>query len=149
MDPDGVRRSSAEVVLRYADHVGSDVETSLASVDGADVARGRPVRRFGMHAGMGHYPGWWWSSTMRDLVGHESLLERDRLLLADFDPDVMAVASQPFGITGRDGEVVRRHVPDYLLLRSDNTVEVVDVKSADQLASWSSARKLRNLQRSC
>lgn len=121
-------------MLRYTDHVGSDVETSLALVEGADVARGCPVRRFGMHAGMGHYPGWWWSSTMQDLVGHESLLERDRLMLADFDRDVTAVASQPFGITGRDGAIVRRHVPDYLLLRSDGTVQVVDVKSADQLA---------------
>ncbi|GAB4075369.1 hypothetical protein GCM10028781_01320 [Nostocoides australiense] len=54
-------------------------------------------------------------------------------MLADFDPDVTAVASQPFGVTGRDGGVVRRHVPDYLLLRKGGVVEVVDVKSAEHL----------------
>lgn len=32
-------------------------------------------------ARMRHYPGWWWSATMGDHVGHESLLERDRLML--------------------------------------------------------------------
>jgi hypothetical protein len=34
----------------------------------------------------------------------------------------------PFGLSGRDGDVLRRHVPDYLLLRRDGSVEVVDVK---------------------
>lgn len=63
-------------------------------------------------------------------VGYESLLERDRLMLADFDPVVVAIASQPFGITGRDEDVLRRHVPDYLLLARDGSVEVVDVKPA-------------------
>ena len=73
------------------------------------VVRGRPVRGFSWYAGMRHYPGWWWSSTRGDLVGYESLLERDRLMLADFDRDVVAIASQPFGITGQVGGSVRRH----------------------------------------
>ena len=67
---------------------------------------------------------------MGDLVGYESLLERDRLMLADFDRDVVAVASQPFGVSGRDADVLRRHVPDYLLLRRDGSADVVDVKPA-------------------
>ncbi len=65
-------------------------------------------------------------------VGYESLLERDRLMLADFDRSVAAVASQPFGLTGRDGNVIRRHVPDYLLV-GPNQVTVVDVKPGEQL----------------
>src|SRR5205807_5280333 len=33
-----------------------------------------------------HRPGHWWTATTGDLVGYESWLERDRLLLLDFDP---------------------------------------------------------------
>jgi len=79
---------------------------------------------------MGHYPGWWWSATTDDLVGYESLLERDRVMLADFDQDVVAIASQPFGITGDAGDSSRRHVPDYMLRLADGGVVVVDVKPA-------------------
>lgn len=89
------------------------------------------MRGFSWYAGMRHYPGWWWCSTSGDLVGYESLLERDRLMLADFDRDVVAIASQPFGITGRIGDAIRRHVPDYLLHLVDGTVVVVDVKPAE------------------
>ena len=94
-----------EVELRYISREGGDVVTTIEAASAQDVARGWPVRRFGSYAGMGHYPGWWWSATMGDLVGYESLLERDRLMLADFDREVVAVASQPFGVSGRDGEV--------------------------------------------
>ncbi|HNV41719.1 MAG TPA: TnsA-like heteromeric transposase endonuclease subunit [Ornithinibacter sp.] len=116
------------VEFRYTSRTGEDVVTTIEAAPGADVAHGQPVRRFGSYARMGHYPGWWWSATMGDLVGYESLLERDRLMLADFERDVVAVASQPFGLSGRDGDVLRRHVPDYLLLRRDGSVEVIDVK---------------------
>lgn len=118
------------VEVRYTSRDGGDVVTTLDAARVDLVVHGLPVRRFGSYAGMGHYPGWWWAATMGDLVGYESLLERDRLMLADFDPDVVAVASQPFGLAGLDGDVVRRHVPDYLLLRRDGSVEVVDVKPA-------------------
>ncbi|GAB3707332.1 hypothetical protein GCM10028815_20100 [Mariniluteicoccus flavus] len=50
------------------------------------------------------------------MVGYESLLERDRLMVADQDPNVCGIASQPFWLQGTldDGTPVR-HVPDYLL----------------------------------
>ncbi len=121
-----------EVEFRYTSCEGEDVVTTLDGAPIEDVARGLPVRRFGSHAGMGHYPGWWWSATMSAHVGYESLLERDRLMLADFDRGVTAVASQPFGLTCRDGDVIRRHVPDYLLV-GPSGVAVVDVKPAGQL----------------
>jgi len=106
--------------------------TTLARASAEEVVQGQPVRNFGSHAGMGHYPGWWWSATMQAHVGYESLLERDRLMLADFDAAVAAIASQPFGISGRDGDSVRRHVPDYLLVGPGH-VTVVDVKPFEHL----------------
>jgi len=126
------RSPRGEVEFRYTPREGEDVVTALARARAQDVVQGEPVRSFGSHAGMGHYPGWWWSATAQDHVGYESLLERDRLMLADFDPAVTAIASQPFGISGRDGDCVRRHVPDYLLVGPGN-VTVVDVKPFEQL----------------
>jgi hypothetical protein len=48
------------------------------------------------HKGQRHYNGRWWTATTGTLVGYESWLERDRLVLLDFDPDVVGIASQPF-----------------------------------------------------
>jgi hypothetical protein len=44
---------------------------------------------------------------------HESRLELARLMLADFDRAVTAIAAQPFWLRFRDGGRVRRHVPDF------------------------------------
>lgn len=129
------RSPRGEVELRYTSCEGKGVVTTLDRAPAQEVVRGLPVRRFGWHAGMGHYPGWLWSATMLAHVGYESLLERDRLMLADFDRGVAAVASQPFGLTGRDGDVVRRRVPDYLLVGPGGAATVVDVKPAGQLAT--------------
>jgi hypothetical protein len=60
---------------------------------------------------------------------HESLLERDRLLLADFGPTVRWVACQPFWLRGPDGSAFRQHVPDVLLEHRDGGYSVVDVKA--------------------
>ncbi len=128
------RSPQGGVEFRYTSPEGEDVVTTLAAAQPDLVVAGMPVRRFGWHAGMRHYPGWWWSSTRGDLIGYESLLERDRLMLADFDPDVVAIASQPFGITGWTGGSVRRHVPDYLLRMAADRVLVVDVKPAELLS---------------
>ncbi|MEP7330565.1 MAG: hypothetical protein ABI692_00610 [Terracoccus sp.] len=38
--------------------------------------------------------------TTGSFVGYESLLERDRVLLADFDPAVVGIVYQPFWISG-------------------------------------------------
>ena len=128
------RSPQGGVEFRYTSPEGEDVVTTLAAARSDLVTAGLPVRRFGSYAGMRHYPGWWWSATTGDLIGYESLLERDRLMLADFDQGVVAIASQPFGITGDNGGVTRRHVPDYLLRMVDGTVVVVDVKPARLLA---------------
>jgi hypothetical protein len=71
---------------------------------------------------------------VRDDLGHvvhESRLELARLLLADFDPDVVGIAAQPFLV--REGD--RREVPDFLLCRADGSVLIVNVKRADRLAT--------------
>lgn len=116
--------------LRYCAADGTEVVTTLADVEVAAIVGGAPVRVFSWRPKQGNYPGWLWTATTGTLVGYESLLERDRVLLADFDPAVAGIASQPFWLSGLDDGVRRRHVPDYLLTGRDGSVVVVDVKPA-------------------
>ncbi len=116
--------------LKYCSADCAEVVTNLADVEAGQVAGGSPVREFSWRPRQGNYPGWLWTATTRTLVGYESLLERDRVLLADFDPAVAGISSQPFWLSGLDDGVPRRHVPDYLLTGRDGSVVVVDVKPA-------------------
>jgi hypothetical protein len=75
-------------------------------------------------------------------VIYESRLELARLLLADFDPGVTGIAAQPFLLRARAGGRVRQHVPDFLLVHSDQTVRVVNVKPAARLADPAVAEAL-------
>src|SRR5882672_1888272 len=55
-----------------------------------------PVRSFPWAKGAAHFPGSWWSSTTSAHVGFDSWLERDHVMLMDFDPAITGIASQPF-----------------------------------------------------
>jgi hypothetical protein len=120
-------KGAATEVSDIADD-GEPVTVGLDRVDAAQVARGRPVRIPVSRAGQRNYSGLYWSSTTQEHLVQESLLERDRLLLADFCPTVEWIAAQPFWMRGRDGSTFRRHVPDLLLQHRNGTFTVVDVK---------------------
>lgn len=115
--------------MRYRSGAGDAADTTLDRVDVAEVMGGAPVREFRWVKGQRHYSGWYWSSTTGGLVVYESRLEMARIMLADFCPDVVGIAAQPMQLVGADGDRVRRHVPDLLLLQADGGVMVVDVKS--------------------
>lgn len=113
--------------LRFLDADGRWVSTDMGQAVAADVVRSRAVRSFPTYRGQRNYPGLLWCGTTRTLIGYESLLERDRLWLADFDPEVRWIVSQPFWVSGRDGSALRRHAPDFLL-QTTTGYTVVDVK---------------------
>lgn len=119
--------------LRFADASGEWVETSLGEADVAQLLPASPARHPRSREGQRNYCGWYWSSTTGTHLEYESLLERDRLWLADFDSSVQTIVSQPFWLAGRDGSVIRRHVPDLLLVGAASEVVVVDVKPAELL----------------
>lgn len=114
--------------VRYVSAEGEDVSTSLGELAGDRVVHGGPVRRIPSFAGQRHYPGLFWSATTGGHIGYESLLELDRLWLADFDPQVEWLASQPLWLSGMDGSTRRRHVPDLLLKLLGGGFVLVDVK---------------------
>ncbi|MFC7549363.1 TnsA-like heteromeric transposase endonuclease subunit [Plantactinospora sp. GCM10030261] len=93
-----------------------------------------PVRRFPSYKGQRHYPGRWWSATMGAHVGFESWLERDNLMLLDFDPAVAAVSSQPFWLfwTAENGKT-RSHAPDYFARLHDGSALVVDCRPVERI----------------
>jgi len=103
---------------------------------------------FPTYAGQRNYPGLLWCATTQTLVGYESLLERDRLWLADFDPEVRWIASQPFWLSGRDGSTLRRHAPDFLL-QTTTGFTVVDVKPEPLLEEPGVAEVLAWTSRGC
>jgi hypothetical protein len=115
------------------------------SVDGAHVRRSLrlswdvrfeaadPVREFSWRKSGQGFAGWYYSVTAGDHVGYESWLERDRLILLDRDPRVVAVASQPFWLHWHDGVRKRRHAPDYFVRLSDGRARIVDVRAEDDM----------------
>ena len=140
-DADGTRLHEPSVSLRLRDG-GTVPDRPLRQVTAAQVISAAPWRMTGSARGQAHYPGWYWSATTGGHVIYESRLELARLLLADFDPAVTAMAAQPFLLRAKAGGRVRRHVPDFLLIDADQTVRVVNVKPADRLADPSVAEAL-------
>ncbi len=120
--------------VKFRDSGGEIIHSDLASVSPAALAAGLPWRTFRWHYGQAHFSGWYWAATMRRHVVYESRLELARLLLADFDSSVAAIAAQPFYLTASVNGKERNHVPDFLLLDGDGVVSVVNVKPADRLA---------------
>jgi hypothetical protein len=120
------------VSLRMAD--GSEAHRPPRDVRARQVVTAVPWRGTRSACGQAHYPGYYWSATMSAHVIYESRLELARLLIADFDPAVAAIAAQPFWLRAHAGGRARRHVPDFFLLRGDQSVIVVNVKPAARLA---------------
>jgi hypothetical protein len=129
------RPSATGFGLRFLDEgEGHLVErrASLAAAWSTRFERVRPVREFPSYPGQRSFSGLWWSSTMRDLVGFESWLERDQVMMLDFSPEAVAFSSQPFWLTWPVGRKERRHAPDYFARLADGTGMVI----ALPLRSW-------------
>jgi hypothetical protein len=124
--------ADAVVSLRMAD--GGEASVPLSQVKARQVVAAVPWRKTRSVRGQVHYPGFFWSATMGAHVVYESRLELARLLLADFDRGVTAIAAQPFLLQAHAGGRSRRHVPDFLLVHADESVTVVNVKPADRLS---------------
>jgi len=120
--------------IGYVAEDGAEQRVSLAEMPRVAFESCAPVRRFLSRKGQRHLSGRWWSDTMDGHVGYESWLERDHLMLLDFDPDVVAVASQPFWLywTTAEGKA-RAHAPDYFARRSDGSAVVIDCRPDDRI----------------
>lgn len=135
--------------MRYRTADGTFTETTLDRLPVDEVAEGLPVRDFRSYKGRRHYSGWYYATTGQRLVAYESRLELARILLADFDPDVVAVTAQPFQVRAHDGDRMRRHVPDLLLVHADAGVSMVDVKAPTRLQDSRTQEQFSWMRRVC
>lgn len=119
-----------DVTLRYCNVAGDEVTTTWTQARADLIVDCLPVRIPPTYRGQRSYPGLFWAATNLRTLVYESLLELDRLWLADFDPTVTGICTQPFQIMGADRAVRRSHVPDVLLVHADRRVTLVDVKPA-------------------
>jgi hypothetical protein len=133
---------STATALAEAGEYGVELEFSfdggrrrvrLAECGGVRFEDAVPVRSFRWSRGQRHFPGWWWLATTGRHVGYESWLERDHLMLLDFDPAVTAVSSQPFWLHWPDGRRSRRHAPDFFARLAGGTGVVIDVRADDRI----------------
>jgi hypothetical protein len=132
----------------FVDEAGARQSGALEVLWGTGFERALPVRSFGSFRGQRSFRGSWWFATTGELVGFESWAERDVVMLLDFDPDVVAVSSQPFWLTwvGRPG--ARRHAPDFFARLADGSALVIDVRP-DELVSAGDAEVFAATQRAC
>ncbi len=107
---------------------GEPVTVDFGRVDAGRVVRSRPVRIPVSRAGQRNYSGLYWSSTTQAHPAYESLLERDRLLLADFCPAVEWDGRSALLDSRHDGTRFRHNVPDLLLQHRNGAFTVVAVK---------------------
>jgi len=111
---------------------GHIVRVPFEDLDANTVASGRPWRVFPWYLGQRNYAGLYWSATEQKLVGYESRLERARLMMLDFAPEVKRIVSQPFRLRLATGDMKLSRVPDYLACTEGRPL-IIDVKPHRQL----------------
>ena len=111
---------------------GGEVRGLLAELSMDLLRRCEPVRGPGVFRGQRHMPGRWFSTTAGRFLEYESLLERDWMLLLDFDGEVEWICEQPLRLRYRKDGALATHVPDLLVWRAGRC-ELCDVKSEERL----------------
>ncbi|MEV0826353.1 TnsA-like heteromeric transposase endonuclease subunit [Nonomuraea rubra] len=123
-----------EFEVRYVAEGGGLRRISLDEAGRVRFEAASPARGFASYKGQRNFPGLWWSATVGGHVGYESWLERDHLMLLDFDPTVVGISSQPFWLSwSTDEGKVRSHAPDYFARRADGSAMVVDCRPLERI----------------
>ena len=90
---------SDRVHIAWIDHDGRLVLRDLTeSLDVGVLFEGRAARRFPAWSGKRSFSGWYWCRTTGSMVPFESLLEREAVVVFDFDPSVVEIVAQPFAL---------------------------------------------------
>lgn len=127
-----VEPSAVRAAYKTAESIEREVD--LSEVDLRDVAWGKPMRLPPSYAGQRNYPGMFWSTTNREHVVYENLLELSWLWLADLDTTIVRLAAQPLRVIGHDGSRRRVRFPDFLAIDDSGRGLMVDVKPTELLA---------------
>lgn len=109
----------------------------------------RSIRTIPAHKGQRHLPGFYWFSSINQLVPYESRLEMFTLMNFDFEGDVIDVLAQPFLLHFVREEAAYRHIPDFLLWRQGGSITVVDVKREEQAGKDRNRRAFQSTEIAC
>ena len=138
------------MALRNLPRNGTDHTRVLLSLDGEvqnlappslseiPVEQAEPIREFFAWSHKRNYEGYWFSTTTRDHIRFESLLERQFLMSADHDPDIVAISAQPLALlwptktVSESGKSLRSHVPDFFCRTADGNGLVIDGRRPDK-----------------
>ena len=85
----------ADFEMTYVDAECGEQRVGLADGWAVRLEECLPVRGFASYKGQRNHVGRWWTGTSGGHVGYESWLERDWLVLLDFDADVVGIGSSP------------------------------------------------------
>lgn len=119
--------------VTYTRPNGHEVCVPLLEADAGDIDGARMARPIPKYRGRRNYSGFDVVMTGGRTIEFESRLEHARIMIADFDPAVTAITSQPMRLTytPRGGKAVN-HYPDLLLLTTSGPL-LVDVTSENAL----------------
>jgi hypothetical protein len=132
--------AAAGVEVEFIDADGTPRREPLSGCWNVAFERVAPVRGFASFRGQRNRPGLWWFATTGEHVGHESWLERDRLMALDADPEVAGVAAQPMWLRwAAESGCSVRHAPDYFARRADGTGVVIDVRPDQRIGDQDAA----------
>jgi hypothetical protein len=92
----------------------------------------RSVRAIPAYRGQRHLPGFYWFSSIDQLMPYESRLEMFTLMGFDFEGNVIDVLAKPLTFHFEREKEAFRHVPDFLVWREGEGVTVVDTKRQAQ-----------------
>lgn len=107
-------------------HGQTENTETVTEVSPGDLLSSNPIRTNTWHARTMTRSGLHFVASTGELQAHESLFERDLLVVLDFDA-VTAVGSQPFTLSWQDGERQRKHTPDFMIV-ADGVPTVVNCR---------------------
>ena len=93
---DPAQLALADFEIAYVDSICGERRVALTDGWAVRLEDCLPVRGFASYKGQRNHVERWWTATSGAHVGYESWLERDWLVLLDFDADVVSIAAQPF-----------------------------------------------------
>lgn len=136
----------ATAIIAYVDERGQQHECPLGEAARLPLHLCKPVRTPRSHKKQPSLPGLYWFATTGEHVFYESRLEMRALRMLDFEPDVAAVAAQPFCIAFNSKKKPNFHTPDYFVRCSSGPDRVLDIKPAHR-ASRPGVKRVFDLTR--
>lgn len=131
---DRAQLASADFEIAYVDAERGEQRVPLTDAWALRLEDCLPVRGFASYKGQRNHVGRWWAATSEAHVGYESWLERDWLVLLDFDAEVTGITSQPFWLwwTTSAGRA-RSHAPDYFARCAGGGARLLDCRLAERI----------------